>query len=295
MIAIVSHDAGGAEILSSFVRRNKGEYLYVLEGPALRIFESKLGKIDIRSFDFAMANARSVLTGTSWGSDLEYRAIKEARGRGIRSCTFLDHWVHYTERLEREGVTVLPDEIWVGDEYALRLAQEQFNSTDIKFVSNPYFADIVEEIDRCHVPQSGEKTERILYVCEPVGEHMKRQYGNERALGYIEDDAIRFFFDNIGRIADNPSRIVIRPHPAESREKYKWVLNAYALPVEIGGKRPLLDEIMDCDIVVGIQSMAMVVGLLAGKKVYSSIPPGGKPCALPHVEIIKLKEVLHRG
>lgn len=295
MIAIISHDAGGAEILSSYVRRNKGDYVYVLEGPAKKIFESKISGLALSSLDEALKSVSMVLTGTSWQSDLEFRAIQRAKERGIVSCAYIDHWVNYRERFFRNDNLTLPDEIWVGDEYAQNLAQEQFEAATIRMVPNPYFADILEELRRYQVSPRDEAGERILYVCEPISEHMKMQFGDERAMGYTEVEAIRFFFENIRLITENPSRIVFRPHPAETEEKYLWVLNASSLPVETRGGGALLKEIMDCDIVVGSQSMAMVVGLLAGKRVYSSIPHGGRPCALPHVEIVKLNEVLHHG
>jgi hypothetical protein len=43
MIAVVSHDAGGAEILSSWLRRCAEPYCVVLDGPAQVIFQRKLG------------------------------------------------------------------------------------------------------------------------------------------------------------------------------------------------------------------------------------------------------------
>ena len=39
---IVSHDAGGAEILSDWVKHHKGKrYLFSLKGPAVKIFKKK--------------------------------------------------------------------------------------------------------------------------------------------------------------------------------------------------------------------------------------------------------------
>ena len=48
---------------------------------------------------------------------------------------------------------------------------------------------------------------------------------------------------------------------------------------------------MRSKIVVGCESMAMVVALMAGKSVYSSIPSGGRNCTLPHEGIIKMKDL----
>ena len=43
MIGIVSHDAGGAEILSSWALRSQEPYCLVLDGPAVGIFKENLG------------------------------------------------------------------------------------------------------------------------------------------------------------------------------------------------------------------------------------------------------------
>ena len=41
MICLVSHDAGGAELLSSWAKNNRGVFLYNIKGPAVRIFKKK--------------------------------------------------------------------------------------------------------------------------------------------------------------------------------------------------------------------------------------------------------------
>ena len=43
-----------------------------------------------------------------------------------------------------------------------------------------------------------------------------------------------------------------------------------------------MKEISQADILVGCDSMAMVVGLIAKKRVLSCVPPGGRKCSLPH-------------
>ena len=43
-IIVVAHDAGGAEILASWIKRNSiSNFELVLEGPAIAVFERKLG------------------------------------------------------------------------------------------------------------------------------------------------------------------------------------------------------------------------------------------------------------
>jgi len=132
---------------------------------------------------------------------------------------------------------------------------------------------------------------RVLYVCEPVAEHALAQYGNERHWSYTEHDALSFFLTNVASLGQPVAAITIRRHPSERENKYQWARNFIALPVEFGATRSLLEETLASDIVVGCESMAMVVGLLAGKRVISAIPPGGRPCQLPHPGIEHMQQL----
>lgn len=286
-LAIVSHDSGGAELLSSYVRQERLKPLFVLEGPARRVFDRKLGPIEVVSLEEAIARTEVILCGTSWQSDLEVHAIKSARAHQKRSIAFLDHWVNYAERFIRGGMTHHPDEIWVGDEGAERIARQQFSHLPVRLVENPYLREVQVEIAAVANRWSPESRRHpsVLYICEPVREHGLRRYGNERHFGYVEEEALRFFLSNVGALANPIGHIRIRPHPSEPAGKYGWVCREFDLPIDFGGQRSLVEEIIDCDLVVGCESVALVVGLMAGKRVVSCIPPGGKRCGLPHPEI----------
>lgn len=293
MLAVVSHDAGGAEILSSYVRQRQMEAEFVLAGPAKKVFGRKLGAVALGELEQVVPRAQSVLTGTSWQSDLEIDAIRLARSLGKRSVSFIDHWINYGERFTRQGETHLPDEIWVGDSMAEGIAKRYFPATPVRVVENPYFADIRAEIDKAAVASRARgKGASVLYVCEPLREHALRQFGNERHFGYVEEEALRFFLGNIGRVAGDVDRVTIRPHPSESADKHSWAEAEFPLPIERGGQRTLVEEVVDADIVVGCESMAMVVGLLAARRVVSCIPPGGRPCGLPHPGIEHLQALI---
>jgi hypothetical protein len=47
MYSVVSHDAGGAQLLSCWCKQNKINANYSLSGLAIKIFYSKLGKVKI--------------------------------------------------------------------------------------------------------------------------------------------------------------------------------------------------------------------------------------------------------
>lgn len=290
---MVSHDAGGAEILSSYIHQQGLECQYLLAGPAIKIFQRKLGQIDLLSDAGAIQSADWILCGTSWQSDLEWKVIALAREAGKKSVAFLDHWVNYQERFVRGGEKHLPDEIWVGDPIAENMAQRIFPSLTIRLVENPYFVDLEREL--AALIQNREFKSgglRVLYVCEPLREHALREYGNERHWGYTEEDALRYFLANLEILGSPIESIVIRPHPSEDPGKYDWVREVYDLPVFSGGAMTLFEEVAVSDVVIGCESMAMVVGLLACRRVISCIPPGGKPCALPQPEIESMQQLL---
>ena len=57
-------------------------------------------------------------------------------------------------------------------------------------------------------------------------------------------------------------------------------------------EKNLMEQILSSNTIIGCESMAMVVGLIADKRVISSIPPGGRGCSLPHKSIQHIKEIL---
>jgi hypothetical protein len=291
MVAIVSHDAGGAEILSSWIKTQNESYCLVLGGPALKIFERKLGSIVNLSLDSAIIKADWILCGTSWQSNLERNAIIIAKERGKRIISFIDHWVYYAERFNFNGTLVLPDEIWVGDKFAEDLARSIFPDMPIFLMTNPYFEDLKFEIKKYEFFKHLD-CNNLLYVCEPLKEQAYLEHGDEMFFGYTEEDALVFFLKNIPFLKSPVNKIRIRPHPSEKPSKYSWCLQNDHINLEISEGTTLLEDMEDVNIVVGCESMAMVVGLLAGKRVVCSIPPGGKICELPYPEIEHLQELI---
>jgi hypothetical protein len=292
MVAIVSHDAGGAEILSSWAKLRSEAFCLVLGGQAKKIFERKLGTIKCLPLEQAIQTADWILCGTSWQSDLERKAVILARESGKKVISFLDHWVNYTERFISHGNLALPDEIWVGDQYAEKLAKELFPNTLVLLQDNPYFAELKLELEKISRPDETSDQGILLYVCEPIREHALLQHGDERYWGFTEEEALSFFLENIAALGNTIKEIRIRPHPSEDPEKYHWSTFNNNMKIVISAKKSLIEEIVSANTIVGCESMAMVVGLLAGKRVISSIPQGGKICGLPQAGIEHLQQII---
>ena len=278
-------------MLASYADQNKLVCHLVLAGPAVKVFERRLGAFEICSLADALSASEWCLCGTSWQSDLEWSAIARAQKAGKRAVAFLDHWVNYPERFVRNGVQHLPDELWVPDEDAQRLASKHFPQIPLSLIPNPYLIDVQRQIAEMEATEhrAGERGKTVLLVSENISDHARLRHGDERYWGYTEFDAIDYFFENIKALGERIERVVIRPHPSDLPGKYDRVVAAHSGIAQLSDGSPLLAEIAKSDIVVGCQSMAMVVGLMAGRKVISCLPPNAPECCLPHKAILHMK------
>lgn len=293
MIGVVGHDAGAMEIISSHVRRQGLDCGFCLEGAAVNVVARKLGTVRRLPLEALVEQCEWLLCGSSFLSDLEWHAIGLARQAGKRCVVVLDHWVNYRQRFTRHGQWHWPDEVWVGDETAARIAREDLPHLRQTLVPNAYFMDIQGEIKAITVPPRVPGAGlNILYVCEPLREHGIALYGDERYWGYTEEEALSYFLSHVGCLGGHINRIVVRPHPNEPLGKYDWAATQFDLPLICGEEKTLFEQIAACDIVAGCATMAMVVGLLAGKRVVSCIPPGAKTASLPQREIEDMSPII---
>lgn len=295
-IGVVAHDAGAAEIISSHIRQHGLDCIYCLEGAARGVFARKLGVTSTISLDELISRSGTVVTGTSFLSDLEWLALGLARKAGLPTVAVLDHWVNFRQRFTRRGEWHFPDEVWVGDTLAEEIAKRDLPETAVRLIPNPYFADVKRELAEVAARRetgTSPEGDRILYVSEPLRDDGLALYGDERFWGYTEEEALRFFLDRIATISGEIARITVRPHPQEDAYKYEWAVNEYpSLPIVTGRDESLLEQIVSSDVVVGCATMAMVVALLAGKRVISCTPPGTKTEPLPHPEIESLLDLV---
>ena len=160
-IGIVCHDAGGSnQILSMLSQCGHDGITCYIEGPAIKLWEKTFPGMQItESLDNLLIDCRSLITGTGWESDLEHNARKAARKSKIHSIAVLDHWANYRERFILDGITVLPDEIWVVDEYALEIARKTFPDLKIKIKPDYYRKNQTNKI----LPLENAKNE-LLYI-----------------------------------------------------------------------------------------------------------------------------------
>jgi hypothetical protein len=222
-----------------------------------------------------LAGLDLVVCGSSVSSPLEKQVVRAARAAGVRCAVWLDHWVNYPARFVLDGEIVLPDELWVADVHAERLARETVPGPPVVLRGNPYLEDAAAEIRALSRPHDG--PERVLYVSEPTSLAAERATGDPLGWGYEERAALRGYLE-----ACRPAHVRLRTHPSEPPDKYA------EFGLERSEGRTLAEDVAWADTVVGCDTMAMAVALEAGRRVLSVIPPGGRPLSLPYDGIERL-------
>ncbi len=291
-IAVISHDAGGAEILSHWLKRQDYIFSTVLQGPAVKVFKNNNVQESNNDLFEAINDAKFVITGTSWQSNLEKEAIYIAKKMGKYTISFLDHWVNYEERFIYKNKLILPDEIWVTDKFAFDLAKNIFKKTTIKRKHNYYLNNLKEIIEKKIIKnKTVNQNFKGLFIGENISEHALLNTGKIDGFGFTEQDSLKFLLDNIYNLKIKVSNLKIRPHPSDIKDKYNWT-RKNKIVTEISNNNTLVDDILESNIIFGCESFAMVIGLLANKKVVSCIPNSEKKCSLPYPKIIPLRDII---
>lgn len=291
---IVSHDAGGAQILCAWVKAHtEHHYEFLLEGAAIRVFNENLGLIDYHQRKILSTikdvGVDVVLTGTSWDSDLEKQAILACTQQAQKVITHLDHWQEYVSKLTLDGIRLYPNEFWAGDQYAYQLAKKVFQVSHIRLVKNLYFESIVEKIKQHtkNIPLTKEKL-RFLYVTEPTSVAALKKSQDAEYYGYTEFSALTAYLHYLQETCQhNLEAFHLRLHPVEDANKYNHIIKACSIPIKVipSDTSSLEADIAWSDIVVGCETTALAVAALANKSVYTSVPATKAQIAVPYENI----------
>ncbi len=236
-ILAACHDAGGAEMVSSWLRLQlkwKGtEAWTMLDGPAEEIFRRKLPQVP--SARNGLSEMDLVVCGSSFESALEVFTWRMAKVDGVRTAVYLDHWIHYRERFLTDDGISLPDEVWVTDRFAANLARRGLPEANVVIHGNPYADEVVAEARALRSVLGS--VERILYLAEP---------------GRPEPDE-----GVLERFSWRSYEYRRRPHPS----------------VEVV-PRSLAEDLAWADTILGYDSMALAVALRVGegRRVVSLLP-----------------------
>ena len=281
--AVVCHDAGAGNIvIAGLLETGRSDWRAYMRGPAEKLWRSAYSRVALcNTLDSALEGVELLVTGTGWGSDIEHNARSLANLRGIRSVAVIDHWVNYAERFVRHGEIVWPDEFWVTDDYAMEIAKHAFPGQPVFKVPNRYLESQMRVIK-----QAGEaSTPELLYVLEPIRSDWGRGLQGEF-------QALDYFVRNMARLGLSPdTEIRLRPHPSDAPGKYNdWVADHPTLNIQLDETISIAESLGRASWVAGCESFALVLALMAGRKVYCTLPPWAPLSRLPHRGLIHIRK-----
>lgn len=279
-IAVVCHDAGATNLILGWLKAVGGTAVRAfMQGPAAALWRATFPELPLcGSLEESLDGAQSLLSGTGWASAVEHQARQIAHARGLYSVAVLDHWVNYALRFERDGQVQWPNEVWVADADALVLARRALPGMLVRQLDNLYLAAQVRNIG----PAPGDGT--VLVVLEPV----RNTWGMDREG---EFQALDYLFEHLGRLwPAGVAKVMLRPHPSESPDKYRaWL--AHLPLVRMDTSADVGAAISRADVVVGVESFALTIALAAGRPVFSSLPPWAPALRLPHAGIQQIRHL----
>lgn len=299
---VVCHDAGGAQIMAAFIaeQADRSRFLCCVAGPAAAIFENfhisamVLSPVDTPEKIFVEhPSIRRLLAGSSWSTKLELNFIAGAKSQKIPTVVYLDHWLNFRERFgfpAHHWADRLPDEFWAGDEYAYSAAQKFFPNKKVTLQPNRYFIHLKEQANAA-ARQYAVETNRLLWISEPFSEAIN-PFGVTARYPITEYQTLLILARALANLS-RPWHLVIRLHPSERPDKYAREFADFPqkLLYSQSNEPDLLIDIAQARAVVGFESMALVVAMLAGKPVASFVPSEEYHCLLPFPQIKKLTTV----
>lgn len=292
-LAVACNDAGGTNLIIGWLKRVPGIRVKAhLGGPAIALWDKAFPGARIFTLAEALSGSTQLLSGTGWATSLEHDARVAARARGIPSVAALDHWVNYAERFERAGTIVRPQELWVTDEYAFNLARDLGNESRVRLVPNAYLEEQVSQIRQLDAKRGAREAGHVLYALEPIRKPWKIDQAESG-----EFQALDFFCANLGLLGlSAKTSIRLRPHPSDPPGKYDaWCGRQAGRDVRMAPDEPLSEAIARADWVVGCESFVLVVGLAAGRKVATTLPPWAPRGLLPHTNLVHLRDLAERN
>lgn len=268
-IGIVAHDAGGAGLLAAFVKENIGDYLFALEGPAVKVFKGKIADVEVLTLKEVLSFANTVITGTGWQTNFEWDAIRLATLMGKKVVTLLDNWSNYESRFVRNSTEALPNEIWVADERALSIAKQTFSRVPVKLIALPNLrSEMLEKYEE--FSQNGQDDWRgsVLFLSDNIAEATKSQGFNP---GYTDFESLQFLIENLDSIKGATFPVTVRPHPSEGHREWEAIARTSGGKIIISRTADLLEDFAKHEFVVGSNSSALTMSVACGKLTFSAL------------------------
>lgn len=261
-IIFLVHDPGGYDVISPLVNKCKEEgllYEFYCIGPSGNIatnYAKNNEEVTPLIHSMLLRNIPlALVTGTSWGSQIELETISLFKKYNLPTFAVLDYWTNYSLRFKLlNGEYMYPDHLIVMD----HLAQEEslldgIPAHIIRVLGHPGIDDWV------NIESSNRSREQktILFLSQPLYE----LYGD--SLGYNQHQVLK---DMIKLVEKRPQySFKIKFHPKDS-------LNLKESYQDLSVDGVLRDLLTQFDLVIGMNTMGLLFSVLSGVPTISYQP-----------------------
>jgi len=267
MIGVVAYDAGGAEVLSAYVKKNPLKNVkYFLKGPAVKIFQ-KQGLINENYYYQGSLTKEftHLLLSMSWQDEITYEMLKQSKELEIQTEVMLDSWCDYTQRFgsPKPGwESILPDVITVVDSVAEKIVYKVGldKHCNIKKVTNYFLESLKEEYKNLDVVES--ECNDLLYLSAPIDEAKRAGVAEFAATKTTQFDLLR---DISSICRDTNITLRIRLHPSENRRNIDKYLDMIDCNYIISDNQSILHDFQNAKLVLGYSSLALIQSSVLGK------------------------------
>ncbi len=280
-IAVVSHDAGGSELLTAYIKKHIDDAQWSLFAKKNSPFEDIAHRngldthheLDISGFD-------ALFFTTGWQEKVERVFVQKARQLGIPTFAFLDHWSSYRERFDypnKAWKKNLPDFTVLSDKKAERIANE-YNFPHPLRIDNIYLHN---QLTHSHAEEIS-VTDNLLFLSEPTDAVAEATYGDKNYWGFTQESALVEILKHFKKF--NCSGLHIRLHPSEKKHQYNSILKKFPqiksqiYPADFF---PLEKDLLRSKLIIGFDTMALYTAALLGKPVISYLPSTNREFLLP--------------
>ncbi|MCR8632377.1 hypothetical protein [Paenibacillus radicis (ex Xue et al. 2023)] len=270
-IILLCHDPGGFDVINPvykyFVANGKENVNYYCVGPAAKLNplngQKQESVIKLLNQKIEKNSLSLLVTGTSWGNDIELQAIELCKQSGIVTVAILDYWSSYYSRFQADERTIFPDYYIVMDDIAQSEAvNEEVPKNIIKVLGHPGLDQFIKYYKGMSKKNDKGDKRKILFLSQPIS----LVYGD--MYGYTEHKVIN---DLISIMDILPHyELAIKFHPKED----PTLIKNYAFLEEKGD---LSDLIKNFDIIIGMATIGLLHAALMGKVVISYQPNILKP------------------
>jgi hypothetical protein len=288
-VIVVVHDAGGAEVIGAYVRKNPKHEHFICygAGPSKKVFARlhlpirpvgggsvrELARILQRHADVKYA----LIASPGWMSKTEINAIQAAKRVGLKTIVYMDSWLDGRKRFgypKKNWERRLPDAFWSGDRYGLAQLKKYFLDIPVRLEPNQYFADKIRLFRA--IKRTVNKPEAILFTSTTGGD-------SHRLLEALLRQRAE---------AKRPTRLRIRFHPADARDRYDVLIQKFArrVHVEKSHEKDLVNDLVHARVVIGAETMALAIAALCRIRTISFVSHGAHPI-LPMKEIMQTRNI----